>query len=157
MKYNLLMIDKKLLDKIAPCGLSCEKCFAFIDSEIKKHSQALRENLGNFEPYSCRFSELFNEPVFNLYPYFKTHLDYFADAQCGGCRKNTCKLFEGCHVRECTKAKKVDFCFQCKEFPCNNTGFDDNMKQRWILINSTMKKMGVEAYYLQTKNELRYQ
>ena len=145
-----------MLNKLAPCGLSCERCFAYKGSDIKKNSRALRESLGQFDKYANRFSELLNEPIFHLYPYFKTHLDYFADTDCEGCRKSTCKLFKGCRVRECANARKVDFCFQCREFPCKQTGFDEDIEERWLRINKILKEIGPKAYYLRTKNIPRY-
>ncbi len=150
------MKTNSLLNKLAPCGLSCEKCFAYKSSDIKKHSIALRECLGNFDKHAARFSVLLDEPVFNLYPYFKTHLNFFANTDCEGCRKNTCKLFKACRVRECAKEKKIDFCYLCPEFPCNNTGFDENLETRWLQINARMKQVGIDIYYEETKDDKRY-
>ncbi len=151
------MNNSDLLNKLAPCGLNCEKCFAYKASDIKKYSVALRNKLGKFDKHASRFSVLLNEPVFKLYPYFKEQLDYFADTNCEGCRKSKCKLFKGCRVRECAKEKRVDFCFQCQEFPCKQTGFDKNLEGRWLQINLQMKEDGIESYYMQQKNSLRYQ
>jgi len=151
------MQKRALLNKLAPCGLSCEKCFAYKESDIKKYSIALRNSLGYFNKHANRFSELLNEPVFNLYPDFKTHLDYFADTNCEGCRKNTCKLFKGCRVRVCSKEKKVDFCFQCFDFPCKQTGFDENLEKRWFKNNILIREIGLKSYYKRSKNIPRYQ
>lgn len=37
---------KKELERIAPCGLHCGKCFAFSDGDIHAASNQLRNNLG---------------------------------------------------------------------------------------------------------------
>lgn len=141
---------------LAPCGLNCGKCFAYSEGDIKKSSRDLHINLGNFELYAQRFVELLDQPVFKNYPAFKELLTYFTTVECGGCRKEKCKLFKNCNVRECHVKKNVDFCFQCSEFPCNNTGFDGNLYKRSMAINLQMKEMGVGKYYEKVKDQPRY-
>lgn len=147
MRYN------NLLDKLAPCGLNCQKCFAYFKGDIRHHSQQLRELLGSFERYAERFSKFIS--VFKFYPGFKKSLDYFTEADCKGCRKGTCK-YPDCGVINCYKVKRVDFCFQCNEFPCDKTNFDPDLKKRWLYMNTRMKEIGVAAYYEETKNHPRY-
>lgn len=141
---------------LSPCGINCGKCFAFSAGDIKKHSMALKENLGNFDVYAQRFVELLNEPVFTKYPEFKEMLRYFSNVNCGGCRQEKCKFFKNCRVRDCSERKGVDFCFQCAEFPCNNTGFDENLRKRSVEINKKMKEVGVNVYYESIKDKPRY-
>lgn len=83
-------------------------------------------------------------------------LAYFIRGWCQGCRNDDCKLFKGCKVKECSRTKKVDFCFQCPEFPCENTGFDENLQKRWLAINKRMKEIGVEEYFAESKDNSRY-
>jgi hypothetical protein len=151
------MTKDEILKKLAPCGLSCEKCYAFADGTIRQHSRELKNALGNFLPYAKRFSDLLEEPVFNTYLFFDLQLDYFTKVECGGCRVDNCKLFKSCNVRSCSKTKQVDFCFQCTDFPCSLTGFDENLHKRWIKMNSRMKEVGIEVYYQETKEATRYQ
>lgn len=150
------MIDKNILNALSPCGISCEKCFAYADGEIKKSSIKLKEKLGNFEPYAKRFETLLNNPIFSKYPDFKVLLDHFASENCKGCRKENCKIFTACGVRGCHQEKGVDFCFQCDDFPCNNTNFDENLHNRWIKLNYEIREKGIEAYYAETKDKPRY-
>ena len=149
-------MHQKILEHLGPCGINCQKCFAFNDGSIKKHSEALRNELGNFEIYAKRFSELLNAPIFSKYPDFKEMLDHFASSNCLGCRTQECHLFTTCNVRNCHKEKSVDFCFQCSEFPCKKTGFDEHLEQRWIKINQRMKEVGVVEYYNEIKDKARY-
>ncbi len=142
--------------RLAPCGLHCGKCFAFIDGDIKNYSNKLKESLGDFDIYAKRFVDLIDEPLFNKYPDFKSLLAYFASAGCAGCRKEQCKLFKDCKVKECHVKQGVDFCFQCSEFPCDHTGFDQHLHQRSIDINKRMKEIGVESYYNEIKDKARY-
>ncbi|MCK5022265.1 MAG: DUF3795 domain-containing protein [Candidatus Pacebacteria bacterium] len=147
---------EQIKQRLAPCGLYCGKCFAFIDGDIAKNSKKLKESIGNFDVYAERFVDLIDEPIFKKYSDFKDLLQYFSNGNCGGCRKEKCKIFKDCKVRECYEKKAVDFCFQCSEFPCNNTGFDKHLQDRSVEINILMKEIGVEEYYNTIKDKPRY-
>ncbi len=142
--------------RLAPCGLHCGKCFAFSEGDISNYSKKLKESLGNFDVYAQRFVELIDEPVFSKYPDFKEMLNYFSSVECGGCRKEKCKIFKECKVHECAENKKVDFCYECPDFPCNNTGFDQHLQKRSVTINKRIKEVGVEVYYNEIKDVPRY-
>lgn len=129
---------------IAPCGLDCGKCYAFVDGDIKTLSNRLKTSLGNFDIYAERFAELINGDIFRKYPDFK------------GCRNERCKIFKDCKVRDCFEKKGVDFCFQCSDFPCDNTGFDEHLQKRSIDINMRMREIGVEKFYEETRDKPRY-
>ena len=150
------MYTEETKNKLGPCGLSCDKCFAFKDGHIKHHSRKLKKYLGNFDVYAQRFTELLEEPVFDKYPEFKEMLNYFTTVECQGCRKETCRLFKDCRVRDCHKEKHVHFCFQCDEFPCQKTGFDEHLHKRSVAINQRMKEIGVENYYAEIEDKPRY-
>ena len=147
---------KFIKSRLAPCGLDCGKCYAFVDSDIKKLSNRLKLSLGDFDIYAERFTELINGAIFKKYPDFKELLAYFASADCNGCRNEKCKIFKDCKVRDCFEKKGVDFCFQCSNFPCDNTGFDEHLQKRSIDINIRMKEIGVEKYYDEIKEKPRY-
>lgn len=146
----------EIKEKLAPCGLSCEKCFAYSKGKIKFHSGELKKLLGNFGIFAQRFTELLKEPAFEQYPSFNNMLEYFNKVSCEGCRKEKCRLFADCKVRDCHRNKKVDFCFQCDEFPCEKTGFDENLYKRYVVISNKMKETGVIEFYNQTKENARY-
>lgn len=147
---------KEILNRLAPCGIRCDTCFAFSDGKINKLSRELSSELGNFHNYASRFANVLDEPVFNVYPYFKLQLDFFTQCECKGCRNERCKLLKSCNVRICSEEKKVDFCFQCDEFPCNDSGFDEDLELRWKKINQRMKDIGVEAFFKETQGDQRY-
>ena len=128
--------------RIAPCGLHCGKCFAFADGDISYHSNELKRSLGNFDVYAQRFVAMLDEPVFAKYPDFKEFLDHLSVATC--------------QVRACSEEKQVDFCFQCSQFPCENTGFDEHLYKRFVTINRRMQEIGVEKYYEEVRNIPRY-
>ncbi|MBW1784037.1 MAG: DUF3795 domain-containing protein [Deltaproteobacteria bacterium] len=141
---------------LAPCGLSCETCFAHVDGDIRRYSLKLKEKLGNFHPYAKRFETLLDNPVFKKYPDFKQMLDYLASENCKGCRNEECKLFQNCGVRGCHQEKQVDYCYQCDAFPCNRTNFDDSLCKAWVRINEIIRNEGIEKYYEKTLKRPRY-
>ena len=143
----------EILDFLAPCGLSCHKCFAYTKGDISFHSKKLQDSLGNFDVYAERFSAFL--PEFKDYPSFKQMLAHFAEPDCLGCRKGTCK-YPNCGVVDCYREKRVDFCFQCGDFPCDKTNFDPHLEKRWRRMNTRMKEIGVEAYYEESKDLTRY-
>lgn len=150
------MTYDQILNALGPCGLNCEKCFAYVDGDIIKHSLKLKEKLGNFDVYAKRFETLLDNPIFKKYPDFKLMLDYFASGSCKGCRKERCEHYAHCGVRSCYQKKKVDFCFQCDEFPCTKTHFDEHLHKRWIKLNRRIREIGIENYYAETKDKPRY-
>jgi hypothetical protein len=149
-------MDKTFLDKFGPCGILCEKCFAFENGPIRQNAEQLKYHLGEFDVYARRFVSLLDEPVFSKYPDFKEVLNLFSANNCKGCRKQQCHLFTECKVRQCYKDKEVDYCFQCSDFPCDNTGFDENLKQRWLILNRRIREIGLESYYDEIKDKPRY-
>lgn len=149
-------MESELPNKFGPCGLLCEKCFAYNKGSIRFHAEMLRNDLGAFDNYAKRFVTLLDEPAFSKYPEFKEFLYLISTVNCNGCRKQECHIFVGCKVKECYKAQKVDFCFQCKDFPCDNTGFDVDLKERWIRINNKIRESGLEKYYSEVKDKPRY-
>ncbi len=151
-------MDKKdFLKYLGPCGLHCGGCFAFVESAIKKNAVALKQSLGNFGIYAERFTALLNDPRFDRYNDFSEFLDCLSEVTCKGCRQESCKLFSQCRVRDCSKEHTVDFCFQCKEFPCEKTGFDEHLQKRWLKINGRIQEIGAQAYYDEIKNTVRYE
>lgn len=147
---------ESIKSRLAPCGLHCGKCFAFSQGDIARFSKGLKESLEEFDVYAERFVAMLDEPTFLKYPDFKEMLNLLSEPKCKGCRLEKCVLFKGCKVRECAEEKQVDFCFQCVDFPCSNTGFDEHLHIRSVAINKRMKEGGVESYYNEIKDKGRY-
>lgn len=147
------MTYAQIVALLAPCGLNCSKCMGYQQGEIQHHAQELRQLLGAFDVYAQRFSRFL--PVFENYPAFQELLNFFCAADCQGCRKGACK-YPHCGVITCFREKGIDFCFQCAEFPCEKTNFDEHLKKRWLKMNLRLRAIGVEAYYEETKDAPRY-
>ena len=118
------MTYEEILGFLAPCGLSCRKCFAHVDGDVGRLSAELRHGLGNFDVYAERFSAFL--PAFRDYPAFRDLLAYLAEPDCKGCREGTCK-YPDCGVVDCFREKGVythvckwldelDGCCGCTQF-----------------------------------------
>ncbi|HAQ65869.1 MAG TPA: hypothetical protein DCR43_08480 [Bacteroidales bacterium] len=150
------MNNSTICSSLGPCGLYCGQCFANENGAIRLHALALQKALGEFDNYARRFTTLLNDPRFENYPAFKEVLDLLTEGKCMGCRFQSCKLFEQCGVKECARQKMVDFCFQCKEFPCEDHGFDENLAGRWLAINKRIGTIGLQNYFDEIKDNPRY-
>ena len=54
--------------------------------------------------------------------------------------------------------KKVTFCYECDEFPCDDPGgIDDDLKERWKNAGARMREIGLEAWYEEIKKRPRYE
>lgn len=139
---------------IAPCGLNCSKCLAFDGGEIQRLSRGLAEYLGpNFQGYADRLSAM--NPALAKYGGFRELLDSFASGECSGCRGQEC-LFKACSVPACVREHKIDFCFECEEFPCRKHGMPETLAERWRKNNEIMREKGLEAFYEFVCNAPRY-
>jgi hypothetical protein len=150
------MKDDTIKEFIAPCGLCCETCFAHVNGDIRKLSVQLKEKLGNFHIHAKRFETLLGDPIFEKYGDFKAMLDYFAAENCHGCRNEQCRLFKKCGVRPCHQELQVDFCYECDEFPCDRTNFDESLYKSWVTINEIIRKKGIETYCRKARMRSRY-
>lgn len=147
-------IDKEaILIDLAPCGIDCSRCAVYKGGVIQESSILLKEALTNFEKKAEAFSGMV--PAFRNYKDFTKILDFFTNASCRGCRNGDSKN-PSCSIKTCFREKGVDFCFECEDFPCNRNNFNDELYKKWIRINNTMKDIGVETYYKDSKYKPRY-
>lgn len=147
-------IRERIVRAVAPCGLSCEKCIAFAEGEVRSLSRKLAERLGpNFHVYAERFSAV--NPAMAKYAEFREMLEYLASGQCTGCRGQGC-LFLACKVPECARSHDVGFCFECSEFPCERHGMPPGLAERWQKNNEIMRDKGLEAYERLVAERHRY-
>lgn len=143
----------QVVQKLAPCGLDCSRCADYQNGEIKELGVRLLELLKGYERVASIKSELI--PAFVGFDKFKEVMKIFADASCGGCRSDNVKCPIDCHVKTCHKEKKVDFCFQCNEYPCNKQ-IDERLTSRWIEKNNRMKEIGLLSYFIEQSKLPRY-
>jgi len=147
------MEKSELLRLIAPCGLVCYTCDGFKGGVINEAAKKLLYVLGSYDSFlkSCPGSR----PISGKYDDFKEVLKYLADVKCNGCRQDHC-MDSGCIVLGCTKGQGIDFCYECKEFPCTKSNFQDGLKEKWIRKNNRIKEIGIEKFFEEEKNIPHY-
>jgi hypothetical protein len=110
----------------APCGLDCFNCIVYLANNNDEMRTMVSEKMG--------------------IPFEK--------AVCKGCRreKGQCPVIPvHCHVYPCAEEKGVEFCCDCKDFPCDYLHpYADqaaNLPHNTKVFNLCLiKKMGLEAW-----------
>ncbi len=121
-KDHFQMPDKRLA---AVCGLFCPACTIFIGT---------REDPKRLEVIAKRVQKSIE------------------DVQCNGCRteKRCYYCREKCTMAKCASERGVDFCGQCREYPCEDLKvFQAAMPHRIELWKSheRIKEVGYEKWY----------
>ncbi len=143
----------KVVQRIAACGLDCGRCADYQKGEIKELSERLLNLLTGYDRLVKIKSQA--NPAFEGYDKFKEVLNVFAGASCGGCRSENVKCPVDCHAKTCHKEKRVDFCFQCNEYPCSKQ-FEGKLRERWMEKNNRMREIGVMDFYKEQSKLPRY-
>ena len=112
----------------APCGLDCFNCLMYLANENEELRAKISKNLGI--PFEL--------------------------AVCKGCRDEAGKpdflnWTEPCHVYRCITKRKLDFCHQCSDFPCDNLHpYADRASEvphnTKVFNLCLIKKMGLESW-----------
>lgn len=116
--------DKNL---VSVCGLFCKGCGVYISTQ--------ENNQENLQRLAARM----NIPV--------------EEMPCNGCRTEVRTAFcKNCHMIKCAKEKGVDFCGECKDYPCAEIkDFQSKMPHRVELWKSLdrIKEIGWEKWYIE--------
>lgn len=145
---------EKILYDLAPCGLDCSRCVSYKHGRIKELSKELAEHLTNFSARAEKMSAFV--PVLKEYGTFEQILDFLMNGDCKGCRQGDGK-YPDCAAKDCAREKKVNFCFECDEYPCKRNKYPEALEKRWIKNNDRMKEIGVKEYYSEQKKRPRYE
>lgn len=80
------------------------------------------------------------------------------DQPCKGCRfGGGWSWWSDCPVRDCCIQKDIDFCYQCKDFPCEKLKEEPLLehKKAVIEVNNKIRDVGIESYLLLLKKKYR--
>lgn len=161
------MEKEKLLNYIAPCSLLCNTCISLKDgpySEGARNVYKYSDGWGEF--WSVRLSEEKRQEWHKEWKWFQDTLQYLGGASCPGCRNNPPSnkegwgCLEGCVIPACAKERRVDFCAECDEFPCQKAkDFFASKKSDlidWENGNRRIKEIGLNAYFEEKKDVSHY-
>ena len=128
------MKDKRALT--APCGLDCFNCQLYEDNLTSELSEMIHSKMGvPKEEIACR-----------------------------GCRQEDGKHFhlqrEGCATLDCVKAKGVDLCCNCDDFPCAFLAPTADQAARYphnfkVFNLCRIKKVGLERWIEEEAGQIR--
>lgn len=144
---------QEVVERLAPCGIDCERCVRYKDGRVRRAATDLGEALAGFENMAPRVADRL--PALKEYGRFAEILDLFTQADCAGCRAAGCPL-PFCAARTCYREQGVDFCFQCADYPCDRNQYPENMSERWRAYNDRMREVGAEQYYQESLDKPRY-
>lgn len=141
------MKRSELLERVAPCSLMCHTCSGYHNGIICESSKTLLKYLEGIK----EFYEKHIPDAVESYNNFEGVLRMYSDAPCSGCRStkhNKCSI-EGCFLPECTKNHSVDFCGECKEFPCQKVHklFEEVVYRQWLVGNQQIRDYGIEYFW----------
>jgi len=112
----------------APCGLDCFNCLMYLANE----NEDLRTKIAEYRGIPLE------------------------QAVCQGCREEAGKpdflnWTEPCNVYRCITKRKLDFCYQCSDFPCDNLHpYADRASEvphnTKVFNLCLIKKMGLESW-----------
>lgn len=150
-----LPLDRnEIVKRLSPCGIDCHRCAMFIGGDIAGHARKLAGLLAGFDSAAARIAG--NVPILAGYPSFRAVLEFFCGASCAGCRNGGMEL-PFCAARKCAPETGVEFCFECREYPCKRNNYPPPLSAKWRSCNDRMKEIGVEAFYDEQLGTPRYQ
>lgn len=144
---------EQILERLAPCGLDCERCVRYEKGRVRRQATELAQSLAGFENLASRMAE--HAPVLQSYEGFREVLDYLTQGGCIGCRAGG-GLLPFCAARTCHAEKAVDYCFQCDEYPCERNSYPEPLHRGWRERNERMRTLGVERFYEESLESPRY-
>jgi hypothetical protein len=148
------MNKSEILDRLAPCGIDCGRCVMYAQGPIAQSARTMKQGLVGFEKMAERMQA--RVPALAEYAAFARVLETFTQASCTGCRQGGASL-PFCTARTCFKEMQVDFCFECKEFPCQRNQYPEMFEKRWRDYGERMKQVGVEQFHEEQLKKPRYE
>lgn len=147
------MNRRELLLQIAPCGLDCGRCLNNPNSPISRHARSLLASLDGFAKMAKGFARM--DAAFGEYPAFERVAGRLASGGCSSCRDGNCLLAD-CGVKDCIRARGLDFCHECAEFPCAGTNMPPSLRELWQANNERMRQVGLTTYFAELRAKPRY-
>ena len=151
---------EQILDFIAPCSLLCYSCPGFTRGIICELSSKLHNYFEGFYEFQVKYAPEEYKPRADLFREFKEFLLRFTKPICNGCRHNPNpeSCIPGCFILECTQEHGVDYCGECKLFPCSkvDTIFNPDVYKRWVKGNERIREVGVELFFEEERDKSHY-
>ena len=127
---------------ISYCGLNCAKCDLYL---IPENENAAKQVLGWFKQKN------WIEKNVDLSQFMAK------GRECEGCRGPPEKNWSAdCYFRQCASQRSLNYCCECKEFPCEKLleFANDGVKHHFQTVKNLklMKKLGLQTFLKQHKD-----
>ncbi len=154
-------VTDEILNAVAPCSLFCSTCTGCQYGEISYHAKELLHLLEGHEEFLDNNLKKEYRHKLDEFKIFHKQLKKYAVPKCGGCRNGgaTGCSIKGCIILECTKKQHIDFCAECKDFPCDKVNvsiYKKSVIEKWLKGNQQIKDIGIEKYYEENKRKPHY-
>lgn len=160
------MEKEKLLHFLAPCSLLCYSCLALRDgafSECAPRLFAYSEGVCEFLAESFRLPPEERKKHEAFFDEFYSALGQLSGGGCHGCRSDAAHkkgCLSGCVIPDCVKERKIDFCAQCEDFPCQRAekffARDPRLLRRWQEGSRRIREIGAGRYFEERKDVSHY-
>lgn len=152
---------QEILKSIAPCSMFCTTCTGCRYGKISYHAKELLKLLEGHEAFLDQNLKKQYRYKLEEYKLFSKKLKKYANPKCDGCRNNKSSscCINGCIIPECTKEHQVDFCAECKDFPCdkiNENIYKKETIEKWRSGNTEIREKGINKYYDEKKEQPHY-
>jgi hypothetical protein len=154
------MPKETLRDHVAPCSLFCYSCPGFTRGIICELSSKLHTYFEGFYEFTKKNAPEEYKSRAESFKEFDEYLLRFTQPRCNGCRHNPNpeSCIPGCFILECTQEQGVDYCGECRMFPCRKVKdlFDPDVYRRWLRGNERIKEVGITQFYEEEKDKSHY-
>jgi hypothetical protein len=134
------------LKLVSYCGVYCGAC-APCSGRWRKAAKELLNLMKAYPPMPWEGKVPFK------YEEFKKGLNWLYKKRwvCPGCRAGGGRPY--CEIRRCVQGKKINFCYECNDFPCQKL-FDIQVEHPDNIENiKKMMKIGVKNWLLEQKRK----
>lgn len=133
---------------IMPCGCVCCTCLGCGEGVVAAYAKEMLTYLNGYDDF------LAGHPDQRIVADTMRVLHFWSTQNCSGCRgedENQCQN-GNCPVRDCSKEHKVDFCYTCKNYPCEVI----NGNKKWREANDDMLHNGPAAFFENESKKSHY-
>ncbi|MCJ7508517.1 MAG: DUF3795 domain-containing protein [candidate division Zixibacteria bacterium] len=133
--------QKEKMTHISYCGSYCHTCDWFT-GRIKKTAKKCLDMIKYYDGFKKWFENKVD--VDNLL----SGLQILADTSiCSGCKTEAGQQNDRCGIRQCCFGKGLNFCYECKDFPCQTLKTNPGvMKFRTLENLKEMKEKGIKEW-----------
>lgn len=154
-------VDEKILNSVAPCSMFCKTCTGCKYGDISYHAKELLRLLEGHEEFLDKNLKKEYRHKLDEFKVFSKKLKNYASPKCSGCRKGRAEgcSIKNCFIPECCKERNINFCAECREFPCdkvNTSVYKESTIKKWLDGNKEIKEIGIEEYYEKKKDVPHY-